>query len=50
VVLPASDSPDDAIARARAGGARLVSVNPIRDTLEDFFVAQVRGSERRAFG
>jgi ABC-2 type transport system ATP-binding protein len=50
VVLPASDSPDDAIARARAAGARLVSVNPIRDTLEDFFVAQVRGSERRAFG
>ena len=50
VVLPASGSPDEAIARARAAGARLVSVNPIRDTLEDFFVAQVRGSERRAFG
>jgi ABC-2 type transport system ATP-binding protein len=50
VVLPASESPDEAITRARAAGARLVSVNPIRDTLEDFFVAQVRGSERRAFG
>ena len=47
VVLPASASPDDAIALATANGGRLVSLNPLRDTLEDFFVAQVRQAGRR---
>jgi hypothetical protein len=49
VTLPASASPYEALARAQAAGAQLVSVNPIRDTLEDFFVAQVRQSQGRAF-
>ena len=39
---------DEAIALATARGGRLVSVNPLRDTLEDFFVAQVGQAERRA--
>ena len=49
VVLPSSVSPDAAVARAAAAGANLVSLNPIRDTLEDFFVEQVRQSRGRSF-
>ena len=49
VVLPSSVSPDAAIARAAAAGGHLVSLNPIRDTLEDFFVEQVRQSQGRSF-
>jgi ABC-2 type transport system ATP-binding protein len=40
--------PDDLVARARASGAELVSLNPVRDTLEDFFVAKVQGTERQS--
>ena len=47
VVLPASASPDEAIAFATTHGGRLVSLNPLRDTLEDFFVAQVRQAGSR---
>jgi ABC-2 type transport system ATP-binding protein len=47
VVLPADAPPDEAIARLTAAGGRLVSLNPVRDTLEDFFVAQV-GQQARA--
>src|SRR5262245_59026604 len=42
--LPNESSPDQILAELMAGGAQLVSVNPIRDTLEDFFVRQVQGS------
>jgi ABC-2 type transport system ATP-binding protein len=49
IVLPATASPDEAVARLAAQGGRLISLNPLRDTLEDFFVAQVRQAERRAF-
>ena len=42
--LPNESSPDQILAELTAGGAQLVSVNPIRDTLEDFFVRQVQGS------
>ena len=49
VVLPSSVSPDVAIARAAVAGGHLVSLNPIRDTLEDFFVEQVRQSQGRGF-
>jgi ABC-2 type transport system ATP-binding protein len=49
IVLPATASPDEAVARLAAQGGHLVSLNPLRDTLEDFFVAQVRQAERRAF-
>ena len=47
LVLPASVAPDAALARARAAGGQLVSLNPVRDTLEDFFVAQVQNSQGR---
>jgi hypothetical protein len=46
VVLPADAPPDEAIARMTADGGRLVSLNPVRDTLEDFFVAQVAQQAR----
>jgi ABC-2 type transport system ATP-binding protein len=39
--LPLDPPPDRFISEASAAGARLVSVNPIRQTLEDFFVQQV---------
>jgi ABC-2 type transport system ATP-binding protein len=47
-VLPETVSPEEVIARVRLVGAHLVSLNPVRDTLEDFFLAQVRQSEGRA--
>jgi ABC-2 type transport system ATP-binding protein len=42
--LPFDPPPDRLLAELTAGGAELVSLNPIRDTLEDFFVRQVQGS------
>jgi hypothetical protein len=39
--LPIEPPPDRVIARLTAEGATLVSVNPVRDTLEDLFVRQV---------
>jgi ABC-2 type transport system ATP-binding protein len=42
--LPVEASADQILAELTAGGAHLVSLNPIRDTLEDFFVRQVQGS------
>jgi ABC-2 type transport system ATP-binding protein len=42
--LPSESSTDQILAELTAGGAHLVSLNPIRDTLEDFFVRQVQGS------
>jgi len=49
LVLPASLSAEDAVALVRATGSELVSINPVRDTLEDFFLAQVQQSARRSF-
>jgi hypothetical protein len=43
--LQLEPSPDRLIARLAAAGARLVSINPIRQTLEDFFVEQVSSPE-----
>jgi ABC-2 type transport system ATP-binding protein len=48
VTLPDDTSPDDVLPRVSARGGRLVSLNPIRDTLEDFFVAQVSQQARSA--
>jgi ABC-2 type transport system ATP-binding protein len=46
--LPLEPPPECLIAELTAGGARIVSLNPIRDTLEDFFVRQVaRGSQKQ---
>jgi len=39
--LPLDPPPDQLLADVAAAGAHLVSLNPIRDTLEDFFVEQV---------
>ena len=48
VVLPGATSADDAVAFAKSAGAELVSINPVRDTLEDFFLAHVQKSARRS--
>ena len=48
VVLPATSSSEDAVAFATSAGAELVSINPVRDTLEDFFLAHVQKSARRS--
>jgi ABC-2 type transport system ATP-binding protein len=47
--LPLSVAPDQALTSLTERGARLVSLNPIRETLEDFFVRQV-GAVRRDRG
>ncbi len=49
VVLPHTLSADEAVALVRATGAELVSINPLRDTLEDFFLARVQQSAGRSF-
>jgi ABC-2 type transport system ATP-binding protein len=49
ISLPASASPDRVVARVAAAGGQLVSLSPVRDTLEDFFVAQVTRTGNRAF-
>ena len=50
VELPAAARPDQVMAGLTAAGASVVSINPLRDTLEDFFVRQVaaQGSDREA--
>ena len=49
VVLPAGSSSEDAVALAKSANAELVSINPVRDTLEDFFLAHVQKSTGRSF-
>jgi ABC-2 type transport system ATP-binding protein len=44
--LLASQQPDRVIARVVAAGGRVVALNPVRETLEDFFVKQVSGRSR----
>ena len=41
IELPKQRAPDRVLADLTAAGARLVSLNPVRDTLEDFFVKRV---------
>jgi ABC-2 type transport system ATP-binding protein len=43
VELPPEVPPDRVLAALAAAGGTLVSLNPIRDTLEDYFVRQVTG-------
>ncbi len=45
VELPVDPAPDRVLADLAAAGATLVSLNPIRDTLEDYFVRQVTSSD-----
>jgi ABC-2 type transport system ATP-binding protein len=40
--LPLTAPPDEMLYALNYAGARLVSLNPVRETLEDFFVHQVR--------
>ena len=40
--LPPSEAPERLLTELVADGARLVSLNPLRETLEDFFVERVR--------
>jgi len=46
--LPLDPPPDRILAEMTAAGATLVSLNPIRETLEDFFVQQVTSPEAMA--
>jgi len=39
--------PEKLIAEVRATGAQLVSLNPVRETLEEYFVKQVAAAEPR---
>jgi ABC-2 type transport system ATP-binding protein len=48
VELSLDRPPDGVLAELAAAGATLVSLNPIRETLEDFFVKQVRAHGQRA--
>jgi ABC-2 type transport system ATP-binding protein len=49
VDLPLDPPPDRLIAELSAAGAQLVSINPLRETLEDFFVREVTSPEVAAF-
>ena len=44
VELPLDPAPDRIVTEVAAAGATLVSLNPLRETLEDFFFEQVTGS------
>ena len=44
--LPLTVPPEHVLAELVAKGAALVSLNPLRDTLEDFFVQQVGGAAK----
>jgi ABC-2 type transport system ATP-binding protein len=46
--LPLDPPPERLVAHLTAEGAQLISLNPIRDTLEDFFVRQVSTPEATA--
>jgi ABC-2 type transport system ATP-binding protein len=47
--LPLSPPPERTLAALVAQGASLVSLTPVRDTLEDFFVKQVSGASGSRF-
>jgi ABC-2 type transport system ATP-binding protein len=49
LLVPGDAAPEAFIADLTAAGARVISLNPVRQTLEDFFVRTVRESERRDF-
>jgi ABC-2 type transport system ATP-binding protein len=47
VTLDTPDPPDAVVTRLRALGGSLISLNPVRDTLEDVFLARVRDAGSR---
>ena len=48
IELPPDAEPERLVADLRARGGRFVSVNPIRSTLEDYFVQQVAARRAQA--
>jgi ABC-2 type transport system ATP-binding protein len=50
IELPADLPPEQFLHELGAGGARVVSLNPLRDTLEDYFVQSVSAAEARETG
>jgi ABC-2 type transport system ATP-binding protein len=46
--LPMTAAPEQMLAELAAAGAHVVSLNPVRETLEDFFVQQVKAIDERA--
>jgi ABC-2 type transport system ATP-binding protein len=48
VDLPLDPPPERLVAELSAAGAKLVSLNPLRETLEDFFVQQVTSEQAMA--
>jgi ABC-2 type transport system ATP-binding protein len=50
VEFEASRAPDDIVAAVGRAGAQLLSLTPIRETLEDFFVKQVTAADWERFG
>jgi ABC-2 type transport system ATP-binding protein len=47
IELPPDQPPERVLAKLTAGGATVISLNPIRDSLEDFFVKQVTSTPQR---
>ena len=47
--LPATSSPEQVVGRISAAGGQVLSLTPVRDTLEDFFLEQVRRTGPREF-
>ncbi len=47
IALAADTEPERLMSELRAGGATLVSLNPVRETLEDYFVQQVNAAKAR---
>ncbi|HEY7190710.1 MAG TPA: ABC transporter ATP-binding protein [Vicinamibacterales bacterium] len=47
--LPATTLPEPLLSELMAAGARLVSLNPVRETLEHFFVQQVNATDADRF-
>ena len=48
-LLPDTATPEGIVARVSAAGGTIVSLNPLRNTLEDFFMAQVGQTPARHF-
>ena len=47
IELPLTEAPERVFAELSSGGAQLVSVNPLRDTLEDFFMRRVAAAPKQ---
>jgi hypothetical protein len=50
IEVPPEQAPDDILQALRHGGAQVVSLNPVRETLEDYFVQSVGAAATRQTG